>query len=81
MAHPALGRKGKDKITGFAGIVTGFVEYITGCNQLLLMPSVGKDGKSGEGQWFDDSRVDLTGKAIVLDSSKANGPDMEAPKR
>ena len=27
MAHPALGRKGKDKITGFAGIVTGFVEH------------------------------------------------------
>jgi hypothetical protein len=81
MAHPALGRKGKDKITGFSGTVTGFVEYITGCNQLLLIPPVGKDGKTGDGQWFDEQRVDLTGKPIVLDNSKSNGPDKPAPIR
>lgn len=31
-----LGQKAKDRITGFAGTITGKVEYITGCNQVLL---------------------------------------------
>lgn len=81
MAHPALGRKGKDKITGYVGVVTGCVEYISGCNQLLLVPAVGKDGKVPDAQWFDEQRIDLSGKPIVLDNSKTPGPDKEAPKR
>jgi hypothetical protein len=39
-----LGSKAKDKITGFNGFVTGFVTYLSGCNQALVVPKVGKDG-------------------------------------
>jgi hypothetical protein len=27
-----FGKKGKDKITGFIGIITGYTSYIYGCN-------------------------------------------------
>ena len=41
-----LGQKVKDSITGFAGIVTGRAEYITGCHQILVQPPV-KNAKDG----------------------------------
>lgn len=77
-----LGVKAKDKITGFTGVVTGFCSYISGCNQALLVPPVGKDGRFVEAQWFDEQRLEiLNAKAIVLDNSKTPGPDKPAPKR
>lgn len=77
----SLGYKGKDRITGFEGIVTGYVQYVTGCNQLLLAPKVGKDGSAKEAQWFDQQRVVLSGKPIALDNGKSPGFDKAAPKR
>ncbi len=78
-----LGRKVKDKVTGFAGVTTGFVTYITGCNQALVAaPS--KDGKPGDTNWFDEQRLEYAddGKSrIVLDNSKTPGFDYAAPVR
>jgi len=78
-----LGYAFEDKITGFAGVCTGYVEYLTGCSQVLLVPRVDKDGKSGDGQWFDVSRVSQKkDKRIVLDKpsiDKNPGCDMAAP--
>jgi len=76
-----LGRTMKDRITGFQGTATGFVVYISGCNQFLLAaPS--KDGKSGEANWFDDQRLELVGEThVVLDNSKTPGCDAAAPVR
>lgn len=39
-----LGHSYRDKITGFAGVATGYVRYITGCNQALIAPKAGADG-------------------------------------
>lgn len=72
----------KDKITGFTGTVTGFVTYISGCNQALVVPPVDKDGKHVDAQWFDEQRLDITdANPIVLDNSLTPGPDMPAPTR
>jgi hypothetical protein len=78
-----LGSKVEDKITGFSGIVTGFVTYLSGCNQALVVPKVGKDGAFRDSQWFDEQRlkVDNKFKTIVLDNSKTPGADIAAPKR
>lgn len=70
-----LGVKAKDKITGFEGTVTGRCEYLTGCNQVLIVPK-SKDGKAAEGAWFDEQRVEvLKGKPVVLDNGATPGPD------
>ncbi len=77
-----FGIKAKDKITGFVGIVTGNCQYISGCDQVLLVPECGKDGSHREGHWFDLQRiVPLGGKKIVLDNSRTPGPDKPAPIR
>lgn len=78
-----LGFTLRDKVTGFEGVATGHVQYITGCDQLLLVPPVDGDGKLRDSQWFDTRRCELisTKSQVVIDNSQFNGPDKEAPKR
>lgn len=51
------------KITGFNGIATGYVVYITGCNQVLVAPPA-KDGEHREGHWVDVARLDVVGSGV-----------------
>jgi hypothetical protein len=78
-----LGSKVKDEITGLSGIVTGYVTYLSGCNQALVVPKAAADGTFKDDQWFDDQRLELDNKfkPIVLDNSKTPGADVAAPKR
>jgi hypothetical protein len=78
-----LGLTVKDTITGFTGIVTGYVQYLTGCNQALVAPKVGKDGRPLDPHWFDEQRlaIDPRKKAIVLDNGNHPGADLAAPIR
>jgi hypothetical protein len=78
-----LGQTVTDTITGFKGVVTGRCEYITGCNQVLLVPKVAEDGAYKEGHWFDEQRVEVDPAAaiVTLDNGATPGFDKEAPKR
>lgn len=78
-----LGCKVTDKVTGFAGIVTGIVYYLSGCNQALVVPRVKKDGTLAEGNWFDLQRLDVDGrgKPIRLDNAKTPGFDAMPSRR
>lgn len=78
-----LGSKVKDKITGFSGVVTGRVCYLSGCNQALVAPKVGKDGSFKSAEWFDEQRllVDKKAALVQLDNGKNPGADLAAPKR
>lgn len=77
-----LGVKVTDRITGFSGVVTGHVRYITGCNQVLVVPRVKADGSYVDAQWFDEQRLRIeTDDPIVLNNSVTPGCDMPAPVR
>ncbi|MFN3624415.1 MAG: hypothetical protein ACK4TP_10170 [Hyphomicrobium sp.] len=78
-----LGSRGRDRITGFAGVVTGRCEYLTGCHQVMLAPRVGDDGAFKEPHWFDEQRieVDTTEDLVVLDNGASPGSDKAAPTR
>jgi hypothetical protein len=78
-----LGLKARDRITGFNGTITGFVTYISGCNQALITPSLAPDGALREPMWIDEQRliVDRGPERIVLDNRRAPGFDKQAPKR
>lgn len=52
----ALGTKVKDSVTGFAGVVTGRADYVTGCRQYLVSAK-GTKSKTGETGWFDEGRL------------------------
>ena len=70
------------KVTGFVGMATGKVKYLTGCSQVLLNPTVDKDGKLRDSSWFDEQRleIDATVRRVVLDNGATPGPDKPAPK-
>jgi hypothetical protein len=77
-----LGTTQCDKITGFSGVVTAFAEYISGCNQALLVPKIGEKGEYKEPQWFDVQRLERVGTdQVILDNGKTPGFDRAAPKR
>lgn len=77
-----FGRKAKDSITGFEGIITGHVRYISGCSQVLITPPVDGDGKKRDGEFFDEQRIEiLDAPKIRLDNGRTPGCDMAAPKR
>ena len=59
MKDPNFGFHGTDRITGFKGVITGRIDYISGCSQYLLVPAVDKDGKKREGEWFDVQRIEI----------------------
>lgn len=66
-----FGKKAKDKVTGFKGIITARIDYMYGCAQYCLTPEIDKEGKKKEGEWFDEGRIEIIGKGINPDSVKA----------
>lgn len=60
-----MGSTAKDIITGFVGVVTGKVSYITGCDQCLLAPKCEDDGKIQDARWFDVDRLVEQDAALV----------------
>jgi len=67
-----FGKKGKDKVTGFEGVITAKCFHLYGCAQYLLTPSVDKDGKRQNGEWFDEGRIEVFEEAISPESVKAD---------
>jgi hypothetical protein len=77
-----LGTTQRDKITSFQGVVVGFCQYISGCNQALLSPGVDEKGAHRESQWFDIQRLEQVGSNVIhLDNGATPGFDRAAPKR
>ena len=76
-----FGKVYRDRITGFEGKCIGVCSYISGCDQVLIVPVVDKDGKLVEGAWFDDERlIDVEAEVAVERSSLKGGPQ-PAPAR
>lgn len=59
-----LGKRAKDKITGFAGILTARCEFLTGCNRYCIQPTELKDGKPIDSIYFDESQIEIVGDGI-----------------
>ncbi len=79
-----LGATVEDRITGFSGVVTGRVEYVTGCAQMLVQPHAKPDGDFIESRWFDETRVVVLMSApssglAQTPSRKLAGADRQAP--
>lgn len=78
-----LGKKARDRITGFEGTLTGRAEYLTGCTQYALAPRVGDDGKIQATEWFDEGRIEVVGDGIAAAAVAGptnGGPQRDAPR-
>lgn len=62
-----LGRKGKDKITGFEGVIVGECHYLFGCKQYGITPQTfnKETGARPETQWFDEGRIEISSTYVV----------------
>lgn len=78
-----LGATYRDKITDFEGVCTGFVQYLTGCNQALLVGKVSHNGGEAPALWFDQQRLSIVAEreVIQLDNGSTPGFDKAAPIR
>lgn len=74
-----LGDRARDEITGYTGIATGKVSYITGCDQYQLSASINDRGDTPEARWFDETRLKvLDALAFVQPAALQNGADKPA---
>lgn len=64
-----LGEKGKDKITGFEGIITAYCYYQYCSPQYCLTPAVDKDGNKRAVEWFETERIE------IFDNNERNSND------
>lgn len=71
-----LGAHVRDTITGFRGVVTARIEYLTGCRQYTLTPTTLHDAKPIPSEWFDESRLEDLGqwKSLSLPVGPAPAP-------
>ena len=56
--NPTLGKRAKDRITGFEGVVTGHAKHLTGCDTVCITPTIDSDGRLRQAEWFDIDRVE-----------------------
>ena len=70
-----LGKRAKDKVTGFTGIITAKCYHLYGCAQYAINPAISEDGKLNTVNWFDEGRIDIIGEGILPSSvqSDVNG--------
>lgn len=75
-----FGKKYRDRITGFEGTCTGKSQFISGCDQILLVPPVDEKGGYRRGEWFDDERlIDVELEMRVERTSRRGGPQQTPP--
>lgn len=78
-----LGQEAKDKVTGFNGILTCRIQYLTGCDHYGIAPRA-VDGKVNETAYFDEGRIEIIGPGITVKEVEApsgkGGPQRDTPK-
>jgi len=62
-----LGRKVKDKVTGFNGVVVSLSFDLYGCIQAVVAPSANDDGEIKNGHWFDVTRLTIEDNTPVME--------------
>lgn len=61
-----LGKKVKDKVSGFAGVVNSICFDLFGCIQASVAPPMDAQGKLQESYWFDVTRLTVVSEKPVM---------------
>lgn len=72
-----LGRRAKDRVTGFEGVVASIHFDLYGCIQATLSPPIDGDGKKRDAGYFDVCRLDVTSEPVMERPNWEFGPVAE----
>jgi hypothetical protein len=72
-----LGSKVRDQVSGFEGIATSRCEFINGCIQYGIRPTVGADGKIPDTQYLDEQHLVVIGPGVIATPRPTGGPPMQ----
>lgn len=61
-----LGKKVRDRVTGFSGVAAGVSFDLYGCVQAIVNPGADQDGKLRDQCWFDISRLEILDEVPVM---------------
>ena len=75
-----LGKKVRDKITGFEGIATAKVKYINGCIQYCVKPKIDSTGKMPDGEYIDVQQLDIIDEGTDIEGTDTGGPQRDCPR-
>lgn len=78
LAAIELGATYRDTVTGFEGVATGKVEYLTGCEQAYLEGSR-EGGKDASTAWADVDRIELLEQKPKLEIAQTAAGGGERP--
>jgi len=83
MKRIKLGRKVRDKVTGFEGIATSRVEYINGCIQYGVTPKVKKDDRTAypDSTYVDEGQLELIKEGVKIKKKPLGGVRNDTPNR
>lgn len=77
-----LGKKYRDRITGFVGVATHIAYHMSGCIQVALDPPVNAEGEFVTGYYFDDDRLeDAETKELAVSTPAPRGAAWQTPSR
>ena len=76
-----LGFKAKDRVTGYVGVVSSISFDLYGCVCAVLTPATDKDGKTGDGHWFDVKRLQKLGSKPVMEAPDFGLPEIGAAEK
>lgn len=82
MSKIELGKVVRDKVSGYEGVCTSRVEFMTGCVQYAIQPKVDKDGKLPDVVYFDEGRLEMVSAGPdVLARTTGGHMGRETPRR
>jgi len=69
-----MGKKVKDRISGFEGIAMSRHEYLNGCIQWGIQAKVDKDGNMPEIEHIDQEDLKITGVGVKKETKTTKPP-------
>jgi len=79
-----LGKLGRDKVTGFEGVITAVAKQLYGCDTYSLVAKVVNNKRDDTGNgWYDVGRVEIIGECVNakdVQSDKPGGEELKSPE-
>jgi len=77
-----LGKKVRDKVTGFVGVVIARTEWLNGCLRYNVQGPIDKDGKIPESEYIDGDQLEvIEERQQPVSATAVGGPQRNEQKK